>query len=496
MAEIQNLIPVSWKSGPLEIAKRAKAGELAPEARQTIEKWHDPAALDILAGSPINCLVVNWAAGLPEDVAQQKSIMPLLEAARRRKLDVVGWTEGAMDPNAAIAAAKAAGLTAIALQDYKGTSDFPVIVSSERATAALNTTAAVLAVTDNVWPGIAPSVAQADPNAGPTGLPWLDSNAWYIQLVRAHMQAPVWMLFDPPGKGEVVLPQRYATSICDAQMGGARWVVSLDDSLCAGLISGNAAAKSTWQNIGQTLAFFESHRDWNSYRSLGLVGVISDFAGENFDMSGEVLNLCLRRDLLLRVIWKSQAMAQPFTGLKALVYMDASAPAPELRSKIMAFVEQGGLLMTSPVWGAGQGTSIDPGFGCMFDVKSVGKGRLAIAKSASIDPYQVAVDGQMLVSFRNDLVKYYNTGSSGCTQFTLSPDGKKSVLQGLAYADRRAGGPRTVWVPQKYRSARYWVIGSEAAQVQPEPAEEYPGFEYHLPAEISSQPYLAMEFEI
>ena len=161
MTELQNLIPVRWKSGPLEIAKRAKAGELTPEARQTIERWHDPAALDILAGSPINCLVVNWAAGLPEDAAQQKSIMPLLEAARRRKLDVVGWTEGTMDPNAAIASAKAAGLTAIALQDYKGKSDFPVIVSGERATAALNTTAAVLAVTDNVWPGIAPSAAQS-----------------------------------------------------------------------------------------------------------------------------------------------------------------------------------------------------------------------------------------------------------------------------------------------------------------------------------------------
>jgi hypothetical protein len=474
---------------------RAKAGELAPEARQTIEKWHNPAALDILAGSPINCLVVNWAAGLPEDAAQQKSILPLLEAARRRKLDVVGWTEGTIDPNAAIAAAKAAGLTAIALKDHKGRSDLPVIVSGERATAALHTAAPVLAVTGNVWPGILPSAAQNDPNAGPTGLPWLDSNAWYIQLVRAHSQAPLWMLFDPPGKGAVVLPQRYVTSICDAQMGGARWVVSLDDSLCAGLLSGNAAAKTTWQSIGQTLAFFESHKDWNSYRPLGVTGVISDFAGENFDLAGEILNLCARRDLLLRVIWKSQAMAQPFAGLKALVYMDSAPPAPELRSKIMTFVEQGGLLMTSPVWGAAQGTPIDPDFGCMFDVRGVGKGRLAIAKS-DIDPYQVAVDGQFLVSFRNDLVKYYNTGSTGCTQFTLSPDGEKSVLQGLAYADRRAGGPRTVWVSKKYRNAKYWVIGSEAAPIQAEPAEEYPGFEYHLPENISSQPYLAMEFEI
>ena len=496
MPEIQSLIPVSWKSGPLEIAKRAKGGQLLPEVQQTIERWHDPAALDILSGSPINCLVVNWAAGFPEDAAQQKSIAPLLEAARRRNLAVVGWTEGITDPNAAIASAKAAGLSAVALQDFKARADFPVVSWGERATAALNTAAPVLAVTGNVWPGVTPSLSRDDPNAGPTNLPWLDSNAWYIQLVRAHLQAPLWMLFDPPGKGEVVLPQRYVSSICDAQMGGARWVVSLDDSLCAGLISGKAAAKTTWQNMGQALSFFEKHKDWNSHRSLGVVGVISDFAGENFDMAGEILNLCLRRDLLLRVIWKSQAMARPFTGLKALVYMDAAAPEPELRRKIMTFVEQGGLLMTSPVWGGVQAASIDPGFGSMFDVRSVGKGRLAIAKSEAIDPYQVAVDGQMLVSYRNDLVRWYNVGSSGCTQFTLSPDGKKSALQSLFFADRRSGGPRTVWVPQKYRSARYWVIGSEAAPVQPDPAEEYPGFEYHMPAEISDQPYLAIEFEI
>jgi hypothetical protein len=495
MAELQNLIPIRWKSGPLEIAIRSKASDLTPAARQTIEKWHDPAALDMLAGSPINCLVVNWAAGLAEDAAQQRSIMPLLEAARRRNLNVVGWTEGSVDPNAAVAAAKTAGLTAIALQNYKGKSDFPVIISASRETAALITTAPALAVADNVWPGIAPSATPSNASAGPTGLPWLDSNGWYVRLVRAHYQGPLWMLFDPP-KGEVVVPGRYANSICDTQMCGARWVISLDDSLCAGLISGSAAAKSTLQDMGKALAFFEQHKDWNSYRTVGIVGVISDFAGENFDMSGEVLNLSLRRDLQVQAIWKLQAMTQPFIGLKALVYLDTAAPAPELRSKIMTFVNQGGLLMTSPGWGAVQGTSIDPDFPCMFDVKSVGKGRVAVARSNSIDPWQVAVDGQMVVSFRHDLYKYFNTGSSGSTAVSLSPNGEKSLLQGLAFSDRTSGGPRTIWVPQKYRSATCHVIGSAATPAIAEAAEEYPGFEYHLPVEISFVSYLAMEFEI
>ena len=31
--------------------------------------------------------------------------------------------------------------------------------------------------------------------------------------------------------------------------------------------------------------------------------MISDFAGENYDFSGEILNLSARRDLLFRVLW-------------------------------------------------------------------------------------------------------------------------------------------------------------------------------------------------
>ena len=57
--------------------------------------------------------------------------------------------------------------------------------------------------------------------------------------------------------------------------------------------------------------------------------MISDFAGEHLEVSGEILNLMARRDLLFRVDWKSRAMAQPFTGLKVLVYADTATPAAD-----------------------------------------------------------------------------------------------------------------------------------------------------------------------
>ncbi len=493
MTPLQNAVPIRWISGPLEIARRGRKEALAPGTREVLERWHDPAALEILQGSPLNCLVVSWAAGIPEDAAQQKAAAPLLEAARARGLAVVGWTEGAVDPQAAIAAAKSAGLSAVALQKFTGQSDFPVISWGDQGSVPWEAKGPVLAVTNNVWPGVSAPTRGADASAGPTSLPWLDSNGWFIQMARARAKAPLWVLFDPPGKGTQVLPQRYVTAICDSEAPGARWVISLDDDLRSGLTAGNASARESLRQIGRAAAFFESRGEWRTYRSLGLVGVISDFAGDNFSGSGEILNLMARRDLLFQVIWRQQALDRPFSGLKALVYPDSAVPPQPLRQKILKFVEQGGLLVAGAQW-ALPGKLENPGFDSQFDVRVYGKGRIAPARKEMPDAYDVAVETQFLLSHRNDLFKIYNSASSGCTRFTASPDGKRAVLEGVSFADRRASGVKTVWVRDNRGSARLWVIGADPVPIPAAPSEEYVGVEYDLPEKASAEAYFALEF--
>ncbi len=278
-------------------------------------------------------------------------------------------------------------------------------------------------------------------------------------------------------------------------MAGGRWLISLDDDFRAGLAEGAAPALQSWSQIAATARFFEEHARWKTYRSLGVVGVVSDFTGANFEMSGEILNLMARRDLLFRAIWKSRAAAEPFTGLKALVYADAAAPDAALRRKITEFVAQGGLLITGPEWGA-QGKPMPPDFDTQFDVRASGKGRLAVARQALSDPYQVAVDTQFLLSHRYDLVKIYNAPSSGCTRFTGPADGGRALLQSVSYATggRGGGGLRTIWVREQYAKTRLWGIGIPPASIAAEPSEEFTGVEYHLPA-TAPQAYLALEFE-
>ncbi len=497
MAELnlENAVPMRWPSGPLEIARREKSEGFGARARQALQRWHEPAALEILRNTPIDCLVISWAAGLPADAEQWRSAAALVEAASRRGVAVVGLLEGTANHQQALAAAKTAGLAAVAVRGFQGSADIPVIIWSAREDVPWDSRAPAVAISGNVWPGVNPTQGGGAADAGPTSLPWLDSNGWYIQLARARLSAPLWIVFDPPGKGAVFSSQSYANAITDSEVAGGRWLISLDDDFRASLAEGAGSVLQSWKQIAATARFFRDRAGWRSYRSLGLVGVISDFNGADFEMSGELLNLMARRDLLFRVVWKSQAAAQPFTGLKALLYTDAAAPDAALRRKLTEFVERGGLLVTGAGWGA-QGKPVPTDFPTQFEVRALGRGRLAVARQPLSDPYQVAVDTQFLLSHRYDLVKIYNAPSSGCTRFTAAADGRKALLQCVSYADGGRGGSglRTIWVREQFAKARLWSIGNEPVALSAEPSEEFTGLEYQVPA-AAPRSYLALQFD-
>ena len=463
-----------WPCGPLEIARRAKAEGFTAQAKQTLQRWQNPESLEILKGTPVNCLLVSWAAGLPQDTEQQRALVPLIEAGRRRGLSFVGWIEGSADQEAAIAAGKRAGLALVAWGD--------------RAKTPWDSTAPVLPVSGNVWPG-AQTGRGGGASANPTGLPWIDSNSWFVQMAGARTGVPIWLVFDPPGQPAVNLPERYVLAVLDSEAAGARWVVSLDDGLRAGLEGKESRAMETWKGITSALSFFENHKEWRSHQRLGVVGVISDFSGANYDLNGEILNLMARRHLCFRAIWKSRAMTTPFSGFKALVYADQEPPSKELRGKLLAFVEQGGLLVTGLKWRA-EGAPVAGDSHRRFELRALGKGRLAVAKEELADAYLLAQDVHLLLSHSNDLLRLYNVRASG-SNYSASPDGKKALLQLVNYAGRDANSV-SVWTKRRYRAAELWTIGAAApAAVKPLPV--FDGTEFHLPQTGS---FAALEFGI
>jgi hypothetical protein len=277
------------------------------------------------------------------------------------------------------------------------------------------------------WPGVRP---QQGGSAGPTGVAWVDSNGWAVQLAGAmHPEDAAWVDAAP---GRMVFPGSYLTAVADAGAYGGRWIIALDPNLANGLAAGNANAQAVWKTIGQANAFFAAKKEWESFKPAAVAGVISDFSGGNEFFSNELLNLLSRAGQHTLVMRKEGLTAAAMRGLKAVLYADERAPEPALRKEILAFVEAGGTLLTTPVWGAIQGSRDEHP---RFIVAKAGKGRIARSVAPPDDPWQFANDSVIVVSHRHDLVRFWNSGSAG-SSYLVSPDGKRAVVNLLFYANR------------------------------------------------------------
>jgi hypothetical protein len=326
------------------------------------------------------------------------------------------------------------------------------------------------------------------PSAGPTGVPWVDTNSWKVRLEAARRPgANIWV--DAPPKGPRVRSTSYRAAIADAAAYGGRWVISLDAQLAAGMADGKADSLATWKDIAATSRFFAARKAWVEYLPQAVIGVVSDFAGDNEFMGQELLNLIGRTNQQYAVLIKAKLSETAFRGLRAVVYADGQPPSAEVRKQVMAFVGAGGLLITGPVWG------IPPGMPAReehprYNTRTVGKGRVAMAKADPDDPYVLATDSTLLISHRYELMRFWNGGAVGC-YLTVAPDGKRALAHMLFYSDR---GPEhvSVRVAGHYRKASLWTLDrAEPGAVDADIQED--ALELHLPTVAQ---YAAAELEI
>jgi hypothetical protein len=142
-----------------------------------------------------------------------------------------------------------------------------------------------------------------------------------------------------------------------------------------------------------------------------VVGVISSFAGDDEFMGQELLNLIGRTNQQYAVLVKTGLPETAFSGLRAVIYVDAQPPAADLRRRILDFVSAGGLLITGPKWGPPPGK---PGKDehPRYAMRALGKGRVAISKADPDDPYVLANDSAVLISHRYELLRFWNGARS------------------------------------------------------------------------------------
>ena len=431
------------------------------------DDWRDVSLLELLKGTPVNCLVVGWG---------KENLPPaFLEQGRQVGLSFVGIVDAASDRAAALSSAKSAGVAAVAVADPAGVG-LPAIAWAEKAKLPWGSKAGAFAVSDAVWPSIPP---RKTAEGGPTGAPWVDSNGWIIQLARTRAQGrPVWVAAAPP-KIDFVRTAQYLLAISDAYAYGGRWVITLDEKLRAALRDRKTPALTMWKNMMNAVRFFEQHRDWERFAVQANIAVISDFSGDNEFAGNEILNLLPRRGVPYRIVEKAHAADVPLNGMKGVLYPDGEPPAEAVRKKLAEFAESGGVVVASAKWPAPQGLTPTMDSYRRWNVYAIGKGRLAIAKEEGQDPYLTAGDAQVLISRRNDLVRYFNFQSLN-GYYTAAADGRKAVLHTVNYAMRTFGHPVSVAFMRRYRSARMWRFDAESPTALEAAATET-GVEVHLP---------------
>jgi hypothetical protein len=396
--------------------------------------WKEPSMIDLLKGTPINFLFVE--------------------------------KNGDLDP--VVARAQAAGIK----------------VSSNALPAS------DVLVLEGEWPGVKLSQTGAIDlsAAGPTGDPWVDSNGWKIRLnAEIHPNAEIWVNAVP----KALCPREsYLIGVAEAAVHRGRWIIQLDDVLAAEIADRKTEALETWESLTAAAAFFAEHVSWSDYLPEAVMGIISDFAGQNEFMSHEILNLVARTNQQYRILLKARMTESSLRGLKAVLYPDVDPPPAESRTRILEFVKAGGMLIAGPGWGQVPGNPEIAEDRPRYAMFHFGKGKIALSRSGFDDPYVVANDSVVLISHRYDLLRFYNGGAVG-SLYTKRPDGKRAVVQMLLYASMRGGNPLSVRVVGKYKTGRLFTL----AQHDPRAIDveiRDSGLELHLPP-VSQ--YAAVELE-
>jgi hypothetical protein len=340
------------------------------------------------------------------------------------------------------------------------------------------------------WPGV--KTARSDAGrvtAGPTGNPWVDSNGWQIQLnATLHPETAVWVNA-PPTENFRGSAGAYLIAVADSGAYGGRWVISLDNQLAGGLAARRPDSLEIWQKLTAAAGFFAQRKAWFGYTPVAVVGVLSDFAGANEFFSHELLNLLARVGQNCRILPKNAITPSSLEGLRAVIYADTQEPAPALRQQVLSFVNAGGTLIASPQWGALPGVPAKrDDESPSFAVRTLGKGRVAMATAGAADPYQWANDSVVLISHRYDLIRFWNGGATG-SFYAAAADRKHAVAHLLFYANR---GPdaASVRIAGRFRTAKASTPEGPVERIETE--NQHDAIEVHLP---QVPQYVALELE-
>ena len=368
--------------------------------------WTDTRSLELLADTPVNCLLLKTYT--PEFVA----------AAQAHGVAAIA----VLAPGADVAAALAAKVDGIVLEGEfpdgaaAAIKSVPVIEIGARSRIPLGSSAPILATNQGVWPGISPDDDGAK-KTGPTSSVWIDTNTGFLRAVRSWGSPTVWIANLPPPK-TVVSTSRYLQVIADAAASGARWVIALDSDLVPRLAAREEAAMGTWNRIAVLLRYFEQHPEWRAMPEGGTLALVQD-PGKGGLLSGGILDMIAVKHTPVRPIARQQLSAAALSGATMAVNVDAAALTPEQKEILRNFTRGGGTLLTGP-----------PG----WKDPTPGAGKITLEKEELERLNDIWHDVNSMIGRRNMGVRLFNVASM-LSNYLAAPDGKTAIVHLVNYSD-------------------------------------------------------------
>jgi hypothetical protein len=304
----------------------------------------DPASLELLDGTPFNCLLLErdaWQAGV-------------VKSAGSRGRAALGVVRPADGPRETIERAHGAGLDGLVLEGdfesaaaayFRGHYHGVLIELPSRSRLEPGSKAAVVGTTQGVWPGILVQQGGAV-KAAPTGAPWVETNTGFLRFVRSLTAAPVWIANLPPPR-QVLKVERYLQAVADAAAASARWVVALDDDFARRLLDRESAALADWGRIAAHVRYFEEHPEWRGLRPAGSLALIQG-ASSGALYSGGILDMIAARNIPVRIFPPSGIGEETVAGVKMAVNVDPAAVAEDQKEALRSLTRAGGTLLNGP----------------------------------------------------------------------------------------------------------------------------------------------------
>ncbi|MBI4891442.1 MAG: hypothetical protein HY821_12520 [Acidobacteria bacterium] len=299
----------------------------------------DAFALELLAGSAVNCVVVpqgELAAGFVE--AAHKQGLQVLAEAPADSVDaaLAAGSDGAVAQGRFNAAARAK-LQAAGKR---------VVEIVPRAELDWQSKPEVLATAQGLWPGIR---AEKDGalQAHPTSGPWIETNGGALRFLRA-IAAPetaIWITVRPPR--EPLRAAAYIKALGDAAISGATWLVDLDADLWAALRNNDERARKDWQRLTGVLKFYRDQRALCRWRDYSALALVEEAAGGAL-VSGGVVDMIAAKHIPVTVTTPDGLTGNGLADTRMLLTLDPAALTAEQKEAARNMARRGGTLVNGP----------------------------------------------------------------------------------------------------------------------------------------------------